>query len=89
MALGAGAHDVIGLVLARGFKLVVSGMVIGFAGALALSRVIESLLFEVSTIDPVMFAIMAAVLAAVAMLSCFLPAYRAVRIDPMIALRYE
>jgi putative ABC transport system permease protein len=89
MALGAGAHDVVGLVMANGLKLVVSGMGIGIAGALALSRVMESLLFEVSTTDPLMFGIMAAVLAAVAMLSCFLPAYKAVRIDPMIALRYE
>ena len=89
MALGAGAHDVVGLVMARGLKLVVLGMGIGIAGALALSRVMESLLFEVSTTDPLMLGIMAAVLAAVAMLSCFLPAYKAVRIDPMIALRYE
>ena len=89
MALGAGAHDVVGLVMAGGLKLVVSGMGIGIAGALALSRVMESLLFEVSTTDPLMFGIMAAVLSAVAMLSCFLPAYKAVRIDPMIALRYE
>jgi len=89
MALGASAHDVVGLVMARGFKLVVSGMGIGIAGALALSRVMESLMFEVSTTDPMMFAIISAVLAAVAMLSCFMPAYKAVRIDPMIALRYE
>ena len=89
MALGASARDVIRLVLSRGLMLVSSGMGIGIAGALTLSRVMESLVFEVSTTDPWMFALISAVLAAVAMLSCFLPAYKAVRIDPMIALRYE
>jgi putative ABC transport system permease protein len=89
MALGAGAGDVLRLVLMRGLKLVVSGMAIGIAGALALTRVMESLLFEVSSTDPLMFAIISTVLTVVGMMSCFLPAYKAVRIDPMIALRCE
>jgi putative ABC transport system permease protein len=89
LALGAGARDVMRLVLVRGLKLIVLGMSIGIAGALALTRVIETLLFDVSATDPLMFAIISSVLMLVAMLSCFLPAYKAVRIDPMIALRYE
>jgi len=89
MALGAGADDVIKLVLVRGLRLVLSGMGIGVAGALGLTRVMESLLFDVSTTDPLMFAIISAVLTGVALMSCFLPAFKAVNIDPMIALRYE
>ena len=65
------------------------GTVAGLAGAFALTRVLRSLLFEVSTTDPVVFATVPLLLCAVAMLACYLPARRAAKMDPLIALRYE
>jgi putative ABC transport system permease protein len=89
LALGAQKRDVLGLVLRQGMKMAGSGIVIGFVGALALTRLLESLLFGVGPTDPVTFAIIPMVLFAVALLACWLPARRASNVDPMEALRCE
>jgi putative ABC transport system permease protein len=89
MALGAQSRDVLGLVLVQGMKLTVAGLVIGLAGALAATRMISSLLFEVTATDPITFAAVSIVLALVAFAACLIPARRAMKVDPMVALRYE
>jgi putative ABC transport system permease protein len=89
MALGAKVSDVLKLVLRQGMTLVGGGVAVGLAGALALSRVMESLLFGVGARDLATFAVTAVVLAGVALGACFIPARRAAKVDPMIALRYE
>jgi putative ABC transport system permease protein len=89
MALGAHRDDVLGLVLGQGMILVLIGLGLGLAGAFAATRQLASLVYGVSTNDPWTFAIVALVLAAVALAANFLPARRATRIDPLIALRQE
>ena len=89
MALGAQARDVLRLVVRQGMRLALIGVVIGLAGALALTRLLKTLLFNVSTTDPLTFALIAFLLSAVAFLACWIPARRATRVDPMIALRCE
>ncbi len=89
LALGAQKRDVLGLVLRQGMKMAGSGIAIGFVGALALTRLLESLLFGVGPTDPVTFAIIPMLLFTVALLACWLPARRASNVDPMEALRYE
>jgi putative ABC transport system permease protein len=89
MALGAQTGDVLRLIVKQGVKLVLLGLAIGLVGAFALMKLIASLLFGVTTKDPLTFAVVAGLLTAVALLACYLPARRASRIDPMVALRYE
>ena len=89
MALGAQRGDVLRLVLGHGFRLTLLGVAIGVAGALALSRLLESLLFRVSPTDPPTFLGVASLAIAAALLAAYLPGRRAARIDPCVALRYE
>jgi len=89
MALGAQTRDVLGLIVKDGVKLVLLGLVLGIAGALALTRLLSTLLFGVTTRDPVTFVAIAALLSFVAILACYIPAWRATRVDPLEALRCE
>jgi putative ABC transport system permease protein len=89
MALGARPLDVLKLVVRQGMMLALIGVVVGLAGALALTRVMSSLLFGVTERDPITFVAVAALLIVVAFIACFVPAHRATRIDPLIALRCE
>ena len=89
MALGAARSDVLKLVLAQGFRFALFGVLGGLAGALLLTRVLASLLFGVSPTDPVTFALVTTLLALVAFLASYIPARRATKVDPMVALRYE
>jgi putative ABC transport system permease protein len=89
VALGAQKRDVLFLVIGQGMKLALAGLPIGVMVALGLTRVIGSLLYEVQPTDPLTFAAVSLVLAAVALLACWLPARRATKVDPMEALRYE
>jgi putative ABC transport system permease protein len=89
MALGAQRQDVLRLVLGQGARIAFFGVAIGLAAAAALARLLSSLLFSVSARDPLTFAAVAVLLVAVALLACYIPARRALRVDPIIALRYE
>jgi putative ABC transport system permease protein len=89
MALGAAPRDVLKLVLGQGLKLALVGTAIGIAAAFAFSRLIQGLLFQVSATDPVTFIAVTALLTIVALAASYLPARRAMRVDPMVALRYE
>jgi putative ABC transport system permease protein len=89
MAMGAERGDVVGLVLKQALTLAAIGVVAGAIGALVLTRLIRGLLFGVSSFDPMTFAAMAAVLLAVTALACVVPARRATKVDPLVALRYE
>ncbi|HEU4509141.1 MAG TPA: ABC transporter permease [Pyrinomonadaceae bacterium] len=89
MALGARRFDVLKMVVRQGMVLTFVGVVLGLAGAFALTRVISSLLFGVTAKDPVTFGVVAALLMAVAFVACFIPARRATKVDPLVALRYE
>jgi predicted permease len=89
MALGAQQKDVLRLILGQGARIAFFGVTIGLVAAAALARLLSSLLFSVSASDPITFAAVSILLVAIALLACYIPARRALRVDPIIALRYE
>ena len=89
IAMGAEAKDVLRMVVGQGAAMGVAGVVIGLAGAIGLTRFIKGLLFGIDSLDPATFAGVAALLLAVTLLACYVPARRATKVDPMVALRYE
>jgi putative ABC transport system permease protein len=89
MALGAQMKDVLALILKNGMKLALIGVVIGLGGAFLLTRLMTKLLFGVTPTDPSTFVVVALILLAVAFLACYLPARRASRVDPLVALRFD
>ncbi len=89
MALGATMSDVLNLMLRNVLSLVLIGAVVGLAGAYAITRVMSNLLFEVAPTDLATFAAVLTVLFVVALVACFMPARRATKVDPLVALRYE
>ncbi len=88
MALGARAINIMRLVLSKGFLLVAIGLVLGIAGSLAGARLLRQMLFETETMDPSVFVLATVVFCGIAMLACLVPAWRAVRVDPVVSLRH-
>ncbi len=89
MALGAEARDILKLVARQGLRLVIAGLAVGLIAAWALTRAMASLLVGISATDPLTYMTVAILLSAVALAACWIPARRALRVDPMVALRYE
>ena len=89
MALGAQVRDVLRLVIGQGLRLVLLGVALGLSGAFVMTRLMRSLLFGVTATDPVTFVAVALLLMTVALLACYLPARRATKVEPMMALRCE
>ena len=89
VALGAASSDVLKMILTQGLRTVLIGVVIGIAGSLALTRTVESLLFGVTPTDPLAYSAVVLLLIGTALVACYIPARRATRVDPMVALRYE
>jgi ABC-type antimicrobial peptide transport system permease subunit len=89
VALGANPSNILGMAIRQGITLTLIGLAIGIIAALGATRLISSMIFGVTPYDPATFLAVAAVLLAVAFLACYIPARRAMRVDPMVALRYE
>jgi putative ABC transport system permease protein len=89
VALGAGSGDILRMVLSQGLRTIFAGVAIGIAGSLALTRTVESLLFGVTVTDPLTFGGVTLLLVGAALLACFVPAQRATKVDPLVALRHE
>ena len=89
LALGARQIDILSLILGHGFRLVLAGVLIGLAGAAVATRLLSSLLYNTSAIDPLVFVSVAALLMLVALIASYLPARRASRVDPIVALRTD
>ena len=89
MALGAQKRDVFRLIIGQGMVMVLIGVAVGLASAIGLTRLMSTLLFEVSPTDPVTLAVITLLLAIVALMACYIPARRATKVDPLVALRYE
>ena len=89
LALGATPRHILRMMIGQGMKLTLIGVAIGFVGAIAVTRLMRSLLFAVAPTDLMTFGVAAVVLIVVALLACFIPARRATKVDPLVALRYE
>jgi putative ABC transport system permease protein len=89
IALGAQASDVLKLVVGQGMMLALIGVAIGIAGALGVTRLMSNRLYDVTATDPLTFIAVSGLMTAIALLACYIPARRATRVDPMVALRYE
>ena len=89
MALGATRASIFRMVVGRGMRLVIAGLCLGLMGALGLTRFLSGSLYRVNASDPLTFGLVAALLSLVALAACYVPARRATRVDPMMALRYQ
>jgi putative ABC transport system permease protein len=89
MALGANARDLMRLVVGQGIRVALAGVTAGLLASVAATRLLVGMLFAVSPLDPLTFMVVAVVLVAAALLASFIPARRATKVDPMVALRYE
>jgi ABC-type antimicrobial peptide transport system permease subunit len=89
MALGAHGNDVLALVLGEGLRLTIGGIAAGLAGAFAVTRALQTMLYDVRATDLATFGALSALLLLVGLLACYIPARRATQVDPMVALRYE
>ncbi|MGA8706273.1 MAG: FtsX-like permease family protein, partial [Steroidobacteraceae bacterium] len=89
MALGAQRGDILKIVLGEGARMVVFGVAAGLIGSAMLTRFLQTMLFEIKPTDPITFGVLTALLVAVALLACLIPAQRATRVDPLMALRHE
>jgi len=89
MSLGARPTDVLRLILADGLRLVITGVVVGIVAALVLTRLLESMVYGVSSRDPLVFVLVSLLMMAISLLACYVPGRRAMKVDPIVALRYE